>query len=116
MIALAYAIPLGFFAGWSGVLDLILTPVHVNQVNAGWIGFWSIVGGCVLGIAVARFADSIRGILKPILVVLFSGATLSATWFTLTFLSNVTHLPLTTGKCLIGTLNLIQAGLFVIPH
>ncbi|MEE6522508.1 hypothetical protein FKM82_021072 [Ascaphus truei] len=86
------------------------------QVNAGWIGFWSIVGGCVLGIAVARFADSIRGILKPILVVLFSGATLSATWFTLTFLSNVTHLPLTTGKCLIGTLNLIQAGLFVIPH
>ncbi|KAB0358592.1 hypothetical protein FD755_014361 [Muntiacus reevesi] len=53
MIALAYAIPLGVFAGWSGVLDLILTPVHVSQVDAGWIGFWSIVGGCVVGIAMA---------------------------------------------------------------
>ncbi|XP_012495048.1 PREDICTED: disrupted in renal carcinoma protein 2 [Propithecus coquereli] len=44
----------GVFAGWSGVLDLILTPVHVSQVDAGWIGFWSIVGGCVVGIAMAR--------------------------------------------------------------
>ncbi|XP_073401385.1 solute carrier family 49 member 4 isoform X2 [Dendrobates tinctorius] len=96
MIVLAYAIPLGFYAGWSGVLDLILTPIHVNQVDAGWIGFWSIVGGCFVGIAVGRFADSVRAVLKPILVLLFSGATLSATWFTLTFLSRVTHLPLTT--------------------
>ncbi|CAI9531835.1 unnamed protein product [Staurois parvus] len=97
MIVLAYAIPLGFYAGWSGFfLDLILTPIHVNQVDAGWIGFWSIVGGCIVGIALGRFADSFRGILKPILVLLFSGSTLMATWFTLTFLSNITHLPLTT--------------------
>ncbi|KAL8183149.1 UNVERIFIED_CONTAM: hypothetical protein K2H54_019966 [Gekko kuhli] len=54
MIALAYAIPLGVFSGWSGVLDWILTPAHVSQVDAGWIGFWSIVGGCVFGIALAR--------------------------------------------------------------
>lgn len=33
MIALAYAIPLGVFSGWSGVLDLILTPIHVSQVS-----------------------------------------------------------------------------------
>ncbi|KAM9032159.1 solute carrier family 49 member 4 [Sarcophilus harrisii] len=96
MIALAYAIPLGVFAGWSGVLDLILTPVHVSQVDAGWIGFWSIVGGCIVGIAIARFADFIRGMLKLILLLLFSGATLSSTWFTLTCLNSVTHLPLTT--------------------
>ncbi|XP_001167764.2 solute carrier family 49 member 4 [Pan troglodytes] len=96
MIALAYAIPLGVFAGWSGVLDLILTPAHVSQVDAGWIGFWSIVGGCVVGIAMARFADFIRGMLKLILLLLFSGATLSSTWFTLTCLNSITHLPLTT--------------------
>ncbi|KAG8432141.1 hypothetical protein GDO86_016683 [Hymenochirus boettgeri] len=96
MIALAYAIPLGFYSGWSGVLDLILTPIHVTQVDAGWIGFWSAVGGCVVGIGVGRFADFIRGVLKPILLLLFSGATFSAAWFTLTFLSSVTHLPLTT--------------------
>ncbi|XP_029461079.1 solute carrier family 49 member 4 isoform X3 [Rhinatrema bivittatum] len=55
MIAVAYALPLGVFAGWSGVLDLILTPVEVSQVDAGWIGFWSIVGGCVFGIAIASY-------------------------------------------------------------
>ncbi|KFV11503.1 Disrupted in renal carcinoma protein 2, partial [Tauraco erythrolophus] len=96
MIALAYAIPLGVFSGWSGVLDLILTPIHVSQVDAGWIGFWSIVGGCVVGIAMARFADFIRGMLKFILLLLLSGATLASTWFTLTCLTSVTHLPLTT--------------------
>uniref|UniRef100_A0A8C5QM56 Solute carrier family 49 member 4 homolog n=1 Tax=Leptobrachium leishanense TaxID=445787 RepID=A0A8C5QM56_9ANUR len=96
LLLLAYAVPLGFYSGWSGVLDLILTPAQISQVDAGWIGFWSLVGGCILGIGVARFADFIRGTLKLILVVLFSGATLSATWFTLTFMSNVTHLPITT--------------------
>ncbi|KAG8550780.1 hypothetical protein GDO81_019961 [Engystomops pustulosus] len=117
MIVFAYAIPLGFYAGWSGVLDLILTPIHINQVDAGWIGFWSIVGGCFVGIAVGRFADSVRGVLKPILVLLFSASTLSATWFTLTFLSRVTHLPLTTapswsnwsltGSCILGLVLII---------
>uniref|UniRef100_A0A803TSI3 Solute carrier family 49 member 4 n=1 Tax=Anolis carolinensis TaxID=28377 RepID=A0A803TSI3_ANOCA len=96
MIALAYAIPLGVFSGWSGVLDWILTPAHISQVDAGWIGFWSIVGGCVFGIALARFADFIRGMLKPILLLLLSGATLSSIWFTLTCLTTVIHLPLTT--------------------
>ncbi|XP_056611732.1 solute carrier family 49 member 4 [Triplophysa dalaica] len=95
MIALAYSVPTGVVAGWAGVLDMILTPAKVNQVDAGWIGFWSIVGGCVFGVAMARFADSIRGMLKLILVLMFAGASLAATWFTLTCLSRLTHLPST---------------------
>ncbi|KAM3607582.1 uncharacterized protein V6R79_010164 [Siganus canaliculatus] len=95
MIALAYAVPTGVVAGWSGVLDMVLTPAKVSQVDAGWIGFWSTVGGCVFGIAMARFADSIRGMLKLILVLMLAGASLSATWFTLTCMSTVTHLPST---------------------
>ena len=35
MIALAYAVPLGVVAGWSGVLDMILTPAKVSQVGLG---------------------------------------------------------------------------------
>ncbi|KAM9802602.1 solute carrier family 49 member 4 [Syngnathus typhle] len=93
MIALAYAVPTGVIAGWAGVLDMILTPAKVSQVDAGWIGFWSTVGGCVFGVAMARFADSIRGMLKLILVLMLAGASLSSTWFTLTCLSRVTHLP-----------------------
>ncbi|XP_036964621.1 solute carrier family 49 member 4 [Acanthopagrus latus] len=95
MIALAYAVPTGVIAGWAGVLDMVLTPAKVSQVDAGWIGFWSTVGGCVFGVAMARFADSIRGMLKLILVLMLAGASLSSTWFTLTCLSRVTHLPAT---------------------
>ncbi|XP_028991591.1 solute carrier family 49 member 4 isoform X3 [Betta splendens] len=110
MIALAYAVPTGVIAGWTGVLDMVLTPAKVSQVDAGWIGFWSTVGGCVFGVAMARFADSIRGMLKLILVLMLAGASLASTWFTLTCLSRVTHLPSTadlswinwclTGSCL----------------
>ncbi|XP_024245446.1 solute carrier family 49 member 4 [Oncorhynchus tshawytscha] len=95
MIALAYAVPTGVVAGWSGVLDMILTPARVSQVDAGWIGFWSVVGGCVFGVAMARFADSIRGMLKLILVLMMAGASLASTWFTLTCLTRLTHLPST---------------------
>ncbi|XP_056267056.1 solute carrier family 49 member 4, partial [Pseudoliparis swirei] len=95
MVALAYAVPSGVIAGWVGVLDMVLTPARVSQVDAGWIGFWSVVGGCVVGVAMARFADSIRGMLKLILVLMLAGASLSSTWFTLTCLSSFTHLPST---------------------
>ncbi|XP_048874443.1 solute carrier family 49 member 4 isoform X2 [Brienomyrus brachyistius] len=95
MIALAYSVPTGVAAGWSGVLDMVLTPAKVSQVDAGWIGFWSIVGGCVFGVAMARFADSIRGMLKLILLLMLAGASLASTWFTLTCLTRVTHLPST---------------------
>ncbi|KAG7501824.1 Disrupted in renal carcinoma 2 [Solea senegalensis] len=95
MIALAYAVPTGVIAGWAGVLDMVLTPAKVSQVDAGWIGFWSTVGGCVFGVAMARFADSIRGMLKLILVLMLAGASLSSTWFTLTCLNRYTHLPST---------------------
>ncbi|XP_075887121.1 solute carrier family 49 member 4 [Nelusetta ayraudi] len=95
MIAMAYAVPTGVIAGWTGVLDMILTPAKVSQVGAGWIGFWSTVGGCIFGVALARFADSIRGMLKLILVLMLAGASLASTWFTLTCLSQFTHLPTT---------------------
>ncbi|XP_054471353.1 solute carrier family 49 member 4 isoform X1 [Anoplopoma fimbria] len=95
MLALAYAVPSGLIAGWAGVLNTVLTPAKVSQVDAGWIGFWSTVGGCVFGVAMARFADSIRGMLKLILVLMLAGASLSSTWFTLTCLSSFTHLPST---------------------
>lgn len=95
MIAMAYAVPTGVIAGWTGVLDMILTPAKVSQVGAGWIGFWSTIGGCIFGVALARFADSIRGMLKLILVLMLAGASLASTWFTLTCLSQFTHLPTT---------------------
>ncbi|XP_030614461.1 solute carrier family 49 member 4 isoform X1 [Archocentrus centrarchus] len=110
MIALAYAVPTGVIAGWSGVLDMVLTPAKVSQVDAGWIGFWSTVGGCVFGVAMARFADSIRGMLKLILVLMLAGASLASTWFTLTCLTRYTHLPSTSA---ILYTSCILVGIFI---
>ncbi|XP_053353168.1 solute carrier family 49 member 4 isoform X1 [Clarias gariepinus] len=110
MIALAYSVPTGVLAGWSGVLDMILTPVRISQVDAGWIGFWSTVGGCVFGVAMARFADYIRGMLKLIAVLMLAGASLAATWFTLTCLTRLTHLPST--KATLYT-SCILLGIFI---
>ncbi|CAI5655325.1 solute carrier family 49 member 4 [Oreochromis niloticus] len=110
MIALAYAVPTGVLAGWSGVLDMVLTPAKVSQVDAGWIGFWSTVGGCVFGVAMARFADSIRGMLKLILVLMLAGASLASTWFTLTCLTSYTHLPSTSA---ILYTSCILVGIFI---
>uniref|UniRef100_A0A1A8CNF0 Disrupted in renal carcinoma 2 n=1 Tax=Nothobranchius kadleci TaxID=1051664 RepID=A0A1A8CNF0_NOTKA len=110
MIGFAYAVPTGVIAGWFGVLDMVLTPANISQVNAGWVGFWSTVGGCVFGVAMARFADSIRGMLKMILVLMLAGASLSSTWFTLTCLSSFTHLPSTTA---ILYTSCILVGIFI---
>lgn len=110
MIALAYAVPTGVIAGWAGVLDMVLTPAKVSQVDAGWIGFWSTIGGCVFGVAMARFADSIRGMLKLILVLMLAGASLASTWFTLTCLSSYTHLPSTSA---ILYTSCILVGIFI---
>lgn len=51
----------------------------------------------------SRFADSIRGMLKLILVLMLAGASLASTWFTLTCLSQFTHLPTTTGQYAAGS-------------
>lgn len=52
-----------------------------------------------------RFADSIRGMLKLILVLMLAGASLASTWLTLTCLSRATHLPSTPGGCTAASLS-----------
>ncbi|MGH0130734.1 UNVERIFIED_CONTAM: hypothetical protein FKN15_043160 [Acipenser sinensis] len=59
-----------------------------------------------------RFADSMRGMLKLILLLMFSGATLSSTWLTLTCLPDSgSHLPLTTATLYTSC---ILVGIFII--
>ncbi|KAJ4922047.1 hypothetical protein JOQ06_021489, partial [Pogonophryne albipinna] len=69
MIALAYAVPTGVIAGWAGVLDMVLTPAKISQVDAGWIGFWSTVGGCVFGVAMARSLSVLHLVLSHLSII-----------------------------------------------
>ncbi len=64
-----------------------------------WLEIQVSLSSCFLLFSVfaLRFSDYIRGMLKLILVLMFAGASLAATWFTLTCLTRLTHLPSTKG-------------------
>lgn len=80
--------PLSLVFGWIAVSDLSSSASVVCV-------FPKLIS--IHFLSTCRFADSIRGMLKLILVLMLAGASLSSTWFTLTCLSRVTHLPSTAG-------------------
>ncbi|XP_034303356.2 solute carrier family 49 member 4 homolog isoform X2 [Magallana gigas] len=83
LIALAYALPAGVYGVWGAVIDVILKPVGIGQNEVGWIGFYSIMAGCVSGLAIGRFSDLFMRHMKLFLLVMFAMAGGSFVWFTL---------------------------------
>ncbi|XP_032222450.1 solute carrier family 49 member 4 homolog isoform X2 [Nematostella vectensis] len=80
---LLYGATTGVFSGWGGVLAVNLLAFNVKQDTAGWIGFYSNMAGCVLGMIMARSADFFAGRMKCFLIFLFIGSTGSFLWFSL---------------------------------
>ncbi|EDO48894.1 predicted protein, partial [Nematostella vectensis] len=78
-----YLLYVGVFSGWGGVLAVNLLAFNVKQVQSGWIGFYSNMAGCVLGMIMARSADFFAGRMKCFLIFLFIGSTGSFLWFSL---------------------------------
>lgn len=62
-----------------------------------WLEIHGSLSSVLFSVFALRFSDYIRGMLKLILVLMFAGASLAATWFTLTCLTRLTHLPSTKG-------------------
>ncbi|XP_048730578.2 solute carrier family 49 member 4-like isoform X2 [Ostrea edulis] len=83
LIGLAYALPAGVYGVWGAVIDVILKPVGIAQTEVGWIGFYSIMAGCVSGLAIGRFSDLFMRHMKFFLLVMFALAAGSFVWFTL---------------------------------
>ncbi|XP_074652993.1 solute carrier family 49 member 4 homolog [Tubulanus polymorphus] len=82
LAATPYALSGGFYIGWSGVLEVILSPLHVSQDVAGWLGFYSTIGGCIAGLLVGRLADLFAGRMKEFIIALFTGSAIMMAWFT----------------------------------
>ncbi|XP_061174513.1 solute carrier family 49 member 4 homolog [Saccostrea echinata] len=80
-IGLVYGIPV--YGAWGSVLGVILKPVGIGQTEVGWIGFYSMIAGCVAGLAVGRFSDMFMKHMKLISMVMLAAAGLSFLWFTL---------------------------------
>ncbi|XP_064601247.1 solute carrier family 49 member 4 homolog [Liolophura sinensis] len=107
--------PNGVFLGWTSVLGVILSAVGINQDEAGWIGFYMIVAGCVGGITVARFSDIFNRRVKLFVTTMYLVSAACLTWFTLML---VGYIPFTTvqiyisciivGLCLNGSFPLFM--------
>ncbi|XP_035658680.1 solute carrier family 49 member 4 homolog isoform X2 [Branchiostoma floridae] len=98
LVCLAYCVPGGVIGGWTAVLDVILSPHGISQIDAGWLGFYGNIAGCGVGLLLGRFADYFAGHLRLIIVVMMCCATGSLTWFTI---------------MLFGALPLTQVSLYI---
>ncbi|KAK3605961.1 hypothetical protein CHS0354_019638 [Potamilus streckersoni] len=82
LIVLAYSIPTGVLGVWASVIDVNLNPIGISQLDAGWMGFYGTIFGCLAGLVVARFSDVFMKRMKMFLIILFLCATGSIFWFT----------------------------------
>ncbi|CAH1778276.1 unnamed protein product [Owenia fusiformis] len=83
LIALPYGLPMGFYGVWSNFIDAILEPLNIQQEEAGWIGFWAIVGGSVTSLIVGSLLDYFKHRLKHVTVGIYIGALVSTVWLIL---------------------------------
>ncbi|VDI11899.1 MFS transporter, FLVCR family, disrupted in renal carcinoma protein 2 [Mytilus galloprovincialis] len=89
MICLTYGVSLGVYNCWQSVLDVILKPHGISEDEAGWLGFYSLVAGCIITLAVAKFADVFAKHMRLFLLVLYIGGCGSLVWFTFLLLGTI---------------------------
>ncbi|XP_063417712.1 solute carrier family 49 member 4-like [Mytilus trossulus] len=83
LISLIYSISLGVFNVWQGVLDVNLKAHGFSQEEAGWLGFSSIIAGCISSVIISRFADIFNKHLRMFLICIYFGSFIGFLWFTL---------------------------------
>ncbi|XP_061164418.1 solute carrier family 49 member 4 homolog [Saccostrea echinata] len=83
IICATYGISLGVFNCWQSVLDVILKPHNIDENEAGWLGFYSILAGCVGSVILAKFADVFSRHMKMFLLLLYISGSACFVWFTL---------------------------------
>ncbi|BFZ22592.1 hypothetical protein BsWGS_25631 [Bradybaena similaris] len=72
VIAITYGLSVGVLTSWGSVLNMNLRPLHkVSENEAGWIGFHSIVGGCIAPLFVMRFADAFARRMKVFILIIY---------------------------------------------
>ncbi|OWF39572.1 disrupted in renal carcinoma protein 2 homolog [Mizuhopecten yessoensis] len=82
-LVLVFGIMVGVYMSWIMVIDIIFDPMGISQLNAGWITFYTIITGSILGFIIARFSDIFMKRLKPILLTLFVFTITAFLWIAL---------------------------------
>ncbi|OWF43789.1 disrupted in renal carcinoma protein 2 homolog [Mizuhopecten yessoensis] len=83
-LCFAYGIPVGIVGLWGGVLTVNLKSYDVSEAQAGWIGFNSIVAGCLGSLLIARISDRFSKHIRQMIIFLYSLAFASFLWLNLT--------------------------------
>ena len=80
----------GLLSCLAAILDLNLGPIGVTQDDAGWIGFWHTIAGCICGLIAARFSDIFMRKKKLFLIFLYGLSVARCVWFTLLYNDYIT--------------------------
>lgn len=71
VVTLTFALTVGSFGGWMGVVSVIVSPLGVSQDEAGKIGMVMTLAGCAMGMVIGWFADKFKGHMKIMITLLF---------------------------------------------
>ncbi|XP_074653318.1 solute carrier family 49 member 4 homolog isoform X2 [Tubulanus polymorphus] len=80
VMAIPYGLGLGVYNCWNAILDVNLSPLGIQQSEAGWLGFYAVMAGCTGALIVSWISDHFLGHMKIFCIVLFIGAGGSALW------------------------------------
>ncbi|KAK3804471.1 hypothetical protein RRG08_024996 [Elysia crispata] len=83
LILFIFGFGAGIYQAFSQILDIDLDVLDVSQTTAGWMGFYSIIGGCLLGFITSWISDMFTRKLKLFLLMMFMPATAMLVWFLL---------------------------------
>ncbi|XP_052103188.1 solute carrier family 49 member 4-like [Mytilus californianus] len=81
LIFLTFGVSQGVFGCWQGVLDVILKPHNISEDEAGWLGFYSLIAGCLASLVFAKFSDIFSRHMRLLLLFLYICASGCFVWF-----------------------------------
>ena len=91
LVMLSGGLLIGVTGVWIAMLDILLKPLGVSQVDAGLIGFWHAVSGCTASLVVAKFSDLFHRRRKLFLIILFVSSLICSIWFLLLCVRVISH-------------------------
>ncbi|KAK7092958.1 solute carrier family 49 member 4-like [Littorina saxatilis] len=87
LISIAFCMSLGVFEVWDVVLDVILSYIDISQEEAGWLGFYCVMAGCIAGLAICRLADIFFRQIRLFLILAYVVSAIFVLWFILIYIN-----------------------------
>ncbi|XP_076456101.1 solute carrier family 49 member 4 homolog isoform X2 [Babylonia areolata] len=87
LISAAFCLSLGVFEVWDVVLDVNLSTIGISQEEAGWMGFYCVMAGCLTGLLICRLADIFFRQIRLFLILSYVVSAIFVLWFILIYIN-----------------------------